>query len=132
MAYTATIVLPLPTSPCSSRFIGSGRPMSAAISAIACSWPGGQLEGKQPADAGVDLGRGLQRRGLALVVLLPALHGQGQLQDEQLLVDEPPPRPGQALVVGGEWISGSAWRERPEVVGFEVLGRERPRPARSA
>ena len=32
--------------------------------------PGGQLEGEQPADAGVDLGRGLQRRRLPLLVLL--------------------------------------------------------------
>ena len=41
--------------------------------------PGGQLEGKQPADAGVDLGRGLQRRGLPLVVLLLPLDGQRQV-----------------------------------------------------
>ena len=39
MAYTATTVLPLPTSPCNSRFIGIGPAMSAAISAIAFSWP---------------------------------------------------------------------------------------------
>ena len=32
MAAKATAVLPLPTSPCRSRFIGSGRPMSCAIS----------------------------------------------------------------------------------------------------
>ena len=39
MAYIATTVLPLPTSPCSSRFIGNGRAMSPAISSIACRCP---------------------------------------------------------------------------------------------
>jgi hypothetical protein len=34
--------------------------------------PGRQLEGEQAPDAGIDLGGGLQRRGLLLVVLLPA------------------------------------------------------------
>ena len=34
-AISATIVLPEPTSPCSSRFIGASRCMSATISAIA-------------------------------------------------------------------------------------------------
>ncbi len=33
-AISATIVLPEPTSPCSSRFIGCGRCMSATISRI--------------------------------------------------------------------------------------------------
>ena len=33
-AATATTVLPLPTSPCSNRFIGRPRAMSAAISSM--------------------------------------------------------------------------------------------------
>ena len=37
-AISATIVLPDPTSPCSSRFIGELRCMSATISAIAFFW----------------------------------------------------------------------------------------------
>ena len=39
IAANATAVFPLPTSPCRSRFIGSGRPMSRAISesARACA-----------------------------------------------------------------------------------------------
>ena len=53
--------------------------------------PGGQLEGKQAADAGVDLGRRLERRSLPQIVLRVALDRQGQLHDQQLLIDEAPP-----------------------------------------
>ena len=43
-ASSATIVLPAPTSPCSSRCIGCGWRMSSTISFTACRWPGRQLE----------------------------------------------------------------------------------------
>ena len=44
-ASSATIVLPAPTSPCSSRFIGCGRCMSSTISLSACRCPGVSLNG---------------------------------------------------------------------------------------
>ncbi len=122
MAYTATTVLPLPTSPCKSRFIGSGPARSAAISAIACPLPGGQLEGKEPAYPGVDPGRGLQRRGLPLLVLLLPLDRQRKLQNEQLLIDQPPPGLLQALLVGGKMDLRQRLPERPEPVGLQIAG----------
>ena len=66
----------------------------------------GQLEGEQPADAGVDLGRGLQRRGLPLVVLLLPPHGQRQLQDEQ--APDRPAAAGRGPGSPGRWENGSA------------------------
>ena len=44
-ASSATIVLPAPTSPCSSRFIGCGRCRSSTISFSACFWPFVSLNG---------------------------------------------------------------------------------------
>ena len=45
-AYSATTVLPEPTSPCSSRCIGTVRARSASISRIACSWYGVSANGR--------------------------------------------------------------------------------------
>ena len=80
-----------------------------------------QLEGKEAADAGVDQGRGLQRRGLPGIVLLPPADGQGQPQQEELLVGQPPPGGGQLLGVvrGMDLLDRSM--QRPEVVGLEIL-----------
>ena len=86
--------------------------------------PGGQLEGEQPPDACIDSGGGLQRWGPLLVVLLPALHGQPQLQNEQLLVDEPPPRPRQVIPTAWEMDLRQGPPERPEIVALEILGRK--------
>ena len=58
-----------------------------------------QLERQPPANAGVDLGRGRQRRRPKAELLLPAPGHDGQLQHEQLLKHEPPPRPGQFVRV---------------------------------
>ena len=44
-ASSATIVLPAPTSPCSSRFIGCGRCRSSTISFSACCCPSVSLNG---------------------------------------------------------------------------------------
>ena len=61
MAYSATTVLPLPTSPCSNRFIGHLPPHVARDLADRLLLVIRQLEGKQPPDAGVDLGGGRQQ-----------------------------------------------------------------------
>ena len=101
--------------------MGRDRPMSAPISAIACRWPCGQLEREEAADPRIDLGRGLQRRGLPQVVLLMPLDGQGQPQQEKLLVGQPPPCAGQLFgVVGGVDLLDRPL-QRPEVVGLEIL-----------
>ncbi len=44
-ASVATSVLPEPTSPCSSRFIGSGFCRSATMSRTAIFWPGVSANG---------------------------------------------------------------------------------------
>ena len=76
--------------------------MSAAIWRDRFVLPGGQLEGKEPADAGVDAGIGLQRRRGGLALLRLPLHRQGQLQDQQFLISEPPPGLGQFRRIGGK------------------------------
>ena len=81
----------------------------------------GQLEGEEAADAGVDLGRGLQGRGLPLVVLLLPLDGQRQLQNQQLLIHQPPPGAVQTLLVGGKMDLRQRLAERPEVVGLQIF-----------
>ncbi len=53
-ASSATIVLPAPTSPCSSRCIGVGRRMSSTISLTACRCPGVSLNGSTCAADGAD------------------------------------------------------------------------------
>ena len=124
MAYTATTVLPLPTSPCSSRFIGSGaghvggdlgnrlvlaRRSARRETAGGCgrrSWPSAAATAAQR------------------VVLLLPLERQRQLQDEKLLVDEPPP--GLLEMLAARWESGSAATpaRAAKVVRCQVLGRK--------
>ncbi len=84
----------------------------------------GELEGEQPADAGVDLGRGQERRRLSLVVLLLPPDGQGKLQDEQLLIHQSPPGAIQTLLVAGEMDLRQCLAERPEVVAAKIFFRK--------
>ena len=68
------------------------RPVAGQVAADLGDGPvlvAGQREGEQPADARVDGRRDGQRRGRRLVARLAPAQGQGDLQDEQLLVDEP-------------------------------------------
>ena len=60
-------------------------------------------------------------RGLPLVVLLPPLDGQRQLQHEQLLIDQPPPGAVEALLVVGEMDLRQRLLQRPEVVRLQIL-----------
>ena len=62
----------------------------------------GSLEGKQPADSGIDLRGGLQTYGPPSGSLPLPLYGQCQLEDEQLLVDESPLCLFQRLHAGGK------------------------------
>ena len=94
--------------------------MSAPISAIARRWPFGQLEGEEAADSRVDQGRGLQRRGLPQVVLLPPFDGQGQPEQEELLVGQPPPG-GQLFHAARGVDLLDRLVQRPEVVGLEIF-----------
>ena len=52
MASSATIVLPEPTSPCSSRSMRFGAARSARISASACVWRRGERKGQRGFDPG--------------------------------------------------------------------------------
>ena len=89
----------------------------------------GQFEGEQAANPGVDLRRGFQRRRPALVVLLPPLYGQGQLQHEKLLIHESPPRLVQTLPVAGKMNLRQGFLDRPEIMGIRDIRREKPRRA---
>ncbi len=81
----------------------------------------GQLEREEAADAGIDQGRGLQRRGLPQLVLLMPPDGQRQPQQEKLLVGQSPPRAGQLFgIVGGVDLLDRPV-ERPEIVGLQIL-----------
>jgi hypothetical protein len=64
--------------------------------------PGRQLEGQEPADAGVDLRGGLQGRRLPQLVLPVAADGHRQPQEEKLLVDQPSPGRLQGIAVVGK------------------------------
>ncbi len=82
---------------------------------------GRQLKGEEPANPGVDLRRDPERRRPPLVVLLLPPHGQRQLQDEQLLIDQPPPRPIEALLVIREVNLRQRPGQRPKIVGRQIL-----------
>ena len=88
-AISATIVLPDPTSPCSSRFIGDSRCMSATIS----RWPSSDRRSAGTA------ARAAPRRGSSSVIrtargfcsasALPLPQDQPELEEEELLEDQP-------------------------------------------
>ena len=119
-------VLPEPTSPWSSRFIGCGWARSASISAPTSRWPGGQrrtaaARRTPPAArlaAGARLGaeRAQDR----------AAPGQHQLGDQRLLEPEPALGAGRpAPRSSGAWIQSSA------VAGVEQVVRRRGPPSGS-
>ena len=98
--------------------------MSAAISSIACRWPAVSSNGNsRRMRASILALVGSGGRG-ALVLQPPFADRQGELQDEQLLIDEPPPGLFQAGLVGGEMDLRQRGFDRPEVVGVEkVVGK---------
>ncbi len=85
---------------------------------------GGQLEGKQAADAGVDLGRQFQGQRGERIVHLPALERQGQLQNQQFLVDEPAAGLGQIVAAGGKMQLGQGGADGQQSVRFQVRRRK--------
>ena len=97
-ASAATTVLPLPTSPCSSRCIGIARARSCAISRHDALLRARELE-RQPLEqrarqrAGAGAARGARRADARLAMRL-----QRQLLREQLVELEPRPRRMRALV----------------------------------
>ncbi len=111
MAYTATIVLPLPTSPCNRRFIGWGRLMSAAISAIAWFCPAVSSNGNSRRMRASILPVSSSGEAGQRIVDLPTLERQCQLQDQQLLIDEPPPGRCQLVAAGRESATSARPRE---------------------
>ena len=90
-ASAATIVLPLPTSPCSSRCIGVARFRSCAISRHTRSCARVSLNGTRASSASVSAPRaGQHRRALRRARL--AVRLQRQLLREELVELEPRPR----------------------------------------
>ena len=87
-ASAATIVLPLPTSPCSSRFMGRGSFISSAISLITRFCALGGLERQHRLDllahAVVELERDAGQRPR-----LAPLQRDAAFQPEELLEDQP-------------------------------------------
>ena len=91
-ASSATIVLPAPTSPCSSRFIGCGRCRSSTISLSAVRCPGVSLNGSTwRADSRMRSSTD-DRHRLALGCRRPAAGHHPHLKQKRLLEDQPPLR----------------------------------------
>ena len=88
-ASSATIVLPAPTSPCSSRFIGVGRCMSSTISFSALRCPSVSLNGRMRARRFADAIVDLDRPRLRLADRRALAQHQAQLEQEELLEDQP-------------------------------------------
>ena len=88
-AAKATAVLPLPTSPWSSRFMGSGRPMSAAISPKTRSCAPGEDE-RDARPRGQAGRRGSVEGDPGLPPDPAPPQRQRQLQEEELLEGQPP------------------------------------------
>ena len=88
MACNATMVLPEPTSPCSSRRMGLGSRMSATISPSArfCAAVGWKGSTSRMASRTLSL---VAKRDAAALFHAPALQLEAQLQKEQLFKDEP-------------------------------------------
>ena len=117
-AISATIVLPEPTSPCSSRFIGCGRFMSPTISRDRLLLIAGQLERQDPPRRLADLVGDHHRPRLALGVGSAAPQHDAQLEEEELLEDQP------AVRVGSERVQ----RVEAGALRREVHVRERAPP----
>ncbi len=83
-----------------------------------------EREGKEAADAGVDLGGRFQCHGAALALKGGALQRQGELQDQQFLVDEAAARLGQGLVIGGKVDLAQRAAQRPQSVRFPIRQRK--------
>ena len=127
--FRATMVLPLPTSPSSRRFMGTGRSRSAAISREDALLRLGGLEGQDALDAlrGCAVrARGRRCRVAAAACL--AAQGEAQLVEEKFLEDEPPVRGGAELVERFE--RDVRRREMHEAQG--VAARREIRSARSS
>ena len=88
-AISATIVLPDPTSPCSSRFIGCGRCMSVTISRITVFWSPVSLNGRIRRTASRMSSVTTTGAALALGVGAAPPQDDPELKEEELLEDQP-------------------------------------------
>jgi len=115
-AIQATIVLPLPTSPCSSRCIGCGFPRSFRISLTTRLWPR-QVERKPSLDLVDDLA--VPRKRNRLLPLRPRppesqrpLEGEQFAEDQSPLLGEEKSRKRSTSASSrGKWMAASdSWR----------------------
>ena len=98
------MVLPEPTSPCSSRFMGPSWDSSSASVLPDGGLPRGQRERQLAVEGGQEsVGHGPPGRCF-LRGQLGAAPRQGGLQDQRLLVAEAVPGPRQSSGVCGAWI----------------------------
>ena len=88
-ASSATIVLPAPTSPCSSRFIGSGCCMSSTMARVASFWPGVSVNGSTRARCGAHPIVDDRHVRLARAGQLAPAQQHAELEEEELLDDQP-------------------------------------------
>ena len=84
-AIRATTVLPHPTSPCTSRFMGRSAVMSFLISAITRSWAAVSLIGKVLSERRLKSGERFERDPLLFNDHSPLSERKTQLEREQLL-----------------------------------------------
>ena len=90
MASRATIVLPEPTSPCTRRFMGCGDCMSSAISRSTRFWAPVRRKGRMRFTASRVAVGDLERRSPLRARLAALLRsGQAELEEEELLEDQP-------------------------------------------
>ena len=128
MANSATTVLPVPTSPISSRCIRSGAVMSAVISPDGLLLVAGQLVTGSAALSAVVRSRRTSKRDAAPLPLGERPRAdQHQLQVEQLVEGEPPAahaRPRRSSAAGGPARSASASGGSPSSAP-DRLGKQR-------
>jgi hypothetical protein len=105
MARSATMVLPEPTSPCSSRFIGESRAKFGRQGLSDGGLPSRQGERQLAVEGGEQSLRHGTPGGGFLRSELGAAAGQGRLEDQRFLVAEPVPALRQSCAVSGAWMS---------------------------
>ena len=86
---SATIVLPEPTSPCTSRFIGCGEPQVVGDLAQDAPLRAGERERQDALDGLASGVRHLECLPLALRAHAAAAPGEAELEQQQLLQDQP-------------------------------------------
>ncbi len=110
IASSATTVLPLPTSPISSRCIGRSSARSASIASMAATWSPVSSNGSDQRQRSTTTPRAASGRAPAPLAPRAPPPGDRQLEQEQLLEGEPAARALLVLLAVGEVRRGQRGR----------------------